>query len=362
MPKIFAKKIGLIRTSAIGDTVHALAFVNGLRKGFPEAQLTWILQNLPYEMVKHQKNIDRFIVFNRRGSLLTWRDLIRKLRSEHFDLLLMPQVSIKAGLISLFTRADIKLGFDKKRSREGHWLFTNTKLPAGPIMHAQDLFFEFLKYLEITPGPPEWNFTFTPEELKWQAAFFDRIERPVVSFVVATSNPQKNWSPDGYAAVIDYVDQHLNLQAMIVGGPSAIERAAAEKIKHQCQTRPIVALEKPIRKTMLQLGGSTLVVAPDTGPLHIAVALGVPTIGLYGFSDPRRCGPYRKYQDLLIDKYSAPGRKEGLISRQTRPNRMPLITPDDVIAKIELALCQYIPEVDRSSSRPTRRRQEIRTG
>ncbi len=59
MPKIFAKKIGLIRTSAIGDTVHALAFINGLRKGFPEAQLTWILQNLPYEMVKHQKNIDR---------------------------------------------------------------------------------------------------------------------------------------------------------------------------------------------------------------------------------------------------------------------------------------------------------------
>ena len=70
-----------------------------------------------------------------------------------------------------------------------------------------------------------------------------------------------------------------------------------------CKKEPVIALEKPIRKTMMQLAGSRIVVSPDTGPLHMAVALNTPTIGLYGYSNPKRCGPYRKYHDLLIDKY-----------------------------------------------------------
>jgi len=81
------------------------------------------------------------------------------------------------------------------------------------------------------------------------------------------------------------------------------------------------------------------VVAPDTGPLHAAVALGTPTVGLYGTTNPRRCGPYRAYGDLLVDRFSAPGEEDAL--RRTRPGRMALITADEVFDKVRLALQRY---------------------
>ena len=93
---------------------------------------------------------------------------------------------------------------------------------------------------------------------------------------------------------------------------------------------------------ILQLSGSSMVISPDTGPLHIAVALNVPTVSLYGYSDPRRCGPYKKYRELLIDKYTDPGEENAPITRRTRSNRMHLITPEEVIEKIELGIEKYI--------------------
>ena len=341
MPRIPATKICLIRMSSLGDIVHALAMVNGLRKGYPEAHLTWILDAVPYEMVKHQPNVDRFIVFRRKDGLSFRRKLARELKTEHFDLVLMPQVSFRASLISVFVRADIKLGFDIRRSRELHWLFTNRKLLPRSPQHVQDQFFEFLDYLEIKDYPKKWGFVFTDEELKWRQTFFQQTDRPVISFVISSSNSQKNWNASGYAQVIDHVNEVLQMQSMIIGGPSQREQSMAKEILRYCKSDPIVALEKPIRRTLLQLSGSVLVVSPDTGPLHAAVAMNIPTVGLYGFSNPRRCGPYRRFHDLLINKYIDPGEENSRIRRKTRQGRMERITPYEAIEKIELGLRRY---------------------
>ncbi len=331
----------MIRTSALGDTVHALGLVNGLRKGYPNAHLTWILQPLPYEMVKYQPNIDRFIIFERKNGMIGWIKLMRQLRQETFDLLLIPHVSAKASAIALGVRAPVKIGFDFLRSREIHWLAANYHIPRRPMGHVQDQFFEFLDFLEIEDYPVEWNFVFTPEELAWRDAFFQNISRPVVSFVILSSHSEKDWNLPGYAAVMDHVDRKLDLQPMIIGGPSAAEQDAARQIQRLCRSTPVIALEKPVRHTMLQISGSKLVVSPDTGPLHMAVALNIPTVGLYGCTNPRRCGPYRKFQELLIDKYHDVGEENASVTRKTRPGRMARITPEEVIAKIELGLNKY---------------------
>lgn len=341
MPRIEAKKICLIRTSALGDTVHALGLVNGLRKGYPDAHLTWVLQTLPYDMVKHQKNIDQFIPFNRHGDFQAWLNLFKRLREESYDLVILPQVSAKVSLITLCIKSKNKLGFDFKRSKELHWLVTNQRIPAAPAGHVQDQFFEFLDFLEITDYPVEWNFTFTEEEKKWQKSFFNRLKRPVIGFVIASSSEEKDWSFEKYAHVIDYADQKLDLQPMLIGGPSQLEKNYADEICSRCRTTPVIALEKPIRTTLLQIAGSRLIVAPDTGPLHMAVSLNVPTIGLYGYSNPRRCGPYRKYHDLLIDKYNDPGEENMPITRKTKPGRMARISAEEVIEKIEFGLKAY---------------------
>jgi heptosyltransferase I len=308
MPKFSAEKICLIRTSAVGDTVHALALANG------------------------------FITFDRKTGARGWADLIRQLRRQRFDLAVIPQVSAKVSLISLFARAKVKLGFDWSRSRELHWLAATHHIAPRPMGHVQDQFFEFLDYLEIRDYPKTWDFCFTARELQWQQAFFERIGRPALGFVIATAHPEKDWPPAFYARVMDAVESRVGLQPVMIRGPSARERQIAEEIASLCRCRPVAALEKSIRHTMLQ--GCRMVVSPDTGPLHMAVALGVPTIGLYGYSDPRRCGPYR-FRDLLIDHYNVAGGQAAPITRKTRPGRMETIDPAEVLEKIEYGLQAY---------------------
>ena len=102
----------------------------------------------------------------------------------------------------------------------------------------------------------------------------------------------------------------------------------------------------------MQIAGSRLIVSPDTGPLHMAVALNVPTVGLYGYSDPSRCGPYRKYHDLLIDKFNDPGDEGTPVTRKTKPGRMECISAGEVIEKINLGLNKYPVTADKSNAGP----------
>ncbi|MFO7931849.1 MAG: glycosyltransferase family 9 protein [Desulfosalsimonas sp.] len=340
MPKFQAEKICLIRTSAIGDTVHALALANGLKHAYPDSHLTWVLQTLPHEMVKYQPAIDRFITFDRKADARGWMELIRELRKQRFDLAVIPQASAKTSLITMFTPAAVKLGFDRSRSRELHDLVTNRKIPYRPMGHVQDQFFEFLEYLGITDYPITWNFRFTEEERQWQKIFFASFDSPAIGFVIASAHREKDWSPRSYARVMDHVFFELGFRPLMIGGPSARERKIADEIAALCRCQPAAALEKPIRNTMLQLEGCRMVVAPDTGPLHIAVAMGVPTVGIYGYSDPRRCGPYR-FRDLLVDHHNKPGGQNAPVTRKTRPGRMETILPQEVIEKLEYGLGRY---------------------
>ncbi len=341
----------MVRTSALGDVVHALAMVNSLRAGYPEAHIAWVLHPLGHEVVCRQPVIDRFIVFPRHGGLAGWRRLATELRADRFDLAIAPQVSAKAGLVTALVDAEVKLGFDWRRSRELHWWVTTHHVPHRPPGHVQDAYLEFLDWLEVPHGEPRWDLVFTPEEIAWREAFFAGLGRQAVAFVAASSRPVKDWQPDGYARVMEHVDGVLGLQPLIVGGPSAREREVAEAIVGRCRARVVVALERPVRRMLLQLSGAAVVVAPDTGPLHAAVALGVPTVGLYGASDPRRCGPYRRFGELLVDRYNEPGERDAPIRRTVKRGRMSAITPRDVIEKVELALARYPRAVGETARR-----------
>ena len=339
-PEFDLQSICLIRTSAIGDTVHALGLINALRREYPRAHITWVLQTIPYEMVQHQPGIDRFITFDRKSGLQGWISLICSLRQQTYDLVIAPQASAKVSLLTFCSRARAKLGFDWKRSRDMHWMATNMHIPHRPMHHVQDQFLEFARFLGIRDPVPSWGFCFTARERAWQQDFFARISRPAIGLVIASTHPHKDWPPACYARIVDFVDQDLDMHPVLIGGPSRREQQIAEEIMTRCSCRPVLALEKPIRRTMLQLEGCRLVVAPDTGPLHIAVALRTPTVGLYGYSNPRRCGPYA-FHDLLVDAYNTDEPADAPITRKTKPGRMIRIHPEAVMGKIEYGLSVY---------------------
>ena len=247
-------------------------------------------------------------------------------------------MSFRSSLVAAHVKAHFKLGFDWKRSRELHWLFTNRHLDWGPKCHAQDLMLEFAKWLGLEDWKPNWGIRFSEEETDRLREYFGTIDRKVVALVVGSSNPERDWAPERYAELADWIDSDCDLQPMLVGGPSARERTITDRILEMASSSPTVALDGPIRDTMWKLAGSSIVVSPDTGPLHIAVSMNRPTVGLYGYTNPRSVGPYNRFKDLLVDAYTDPGEENATITRETKPGRMDRITVEMVKEKIKLAL------------------------
>ncbi|MFN2441137.1 MAG: glycosyltransferase family 9 protein [Thermoanaerobaculia bacterium] len=348
MARIEAARICIVRLSAVGDTVHALALANGLRAGYPGARITWVLEKVPSEIVRNQESVDRLIVFDARSGIAEWNALRRELRAEKFDLVVVPQSSSKAALVAKLTGGRIRLGFDWQRSREIHSLAINRRIDPSPPVHAQDQYLQFLEWLGI-PSEPRWDLRFTEEEEE-RAAHFERQAggRPTLALVLASSHPEKDWPAESYAALADRASRKFGLRTVLVGGPSAREAALARAIVNAASSGPMVALDRPIRDTFLRLRTADVVVAPDTGPLHAAVAMNVPTIGLFGYTDPARTGPFRRFHDLLVDKYRLAGEEQQPLSRKTKPGRVGLITVGEVLEKVRLALDRYASERDPS--------------
>ena len=169
------RSIAIVMLSALGDAVHVLPVVNALRRAWPAARISWVIQPVPHRLVRGHEAVDEFIVFHRRRGLDAWRsyDALRAaFRDRRFDLLLNLQVYMKAGLITALAPAAIQLGFDRARARDLNWLFTTHRIPPRPVAHVQDQYFEFLDHLGVDPEPVEWRIAFSGEECSASSRYF----------------------------------------------------------------------------------------------------------------------------------------------------------------------------------------------
>lgn len=338
------REICIVMLSAIGDAVHVLPVANALRRAWPDSRITWVIQPVAHQLVRDHEAIDDFIIFERRRGLKGlrgFRDIARTLKGRHFDLLIGLQVYLKAGVITAMTSADVKLGFDTARARDGQWLFTNRRIPAHAPQHVQDQYFEFLHFLGVEEAPVEWRLTFSEAERERQAAFFRTMERPVCAVVVSTSKREKNWDADGYARVLEEVESTYGMTPVLVGGPSPVERAIANAVLGATTATVIDELGDDLRRLAWILEGSALLISPDTGPLHIGRALGTPVVGLFGHTNPKRSGPYGVGPDLIVDGYANfPGEEYPIMSAYR--DGMKRITVDHVLEKVSLAVERHV--------------------
>jgi heptosyltransferase I len=338
-------RVCLVLLTGLGDVVHGLPVVNALKRSGLARHVTWVTEPAPARVLEANRAVDEVIVYHKaRG----WRGVVqlaRDLSGKRFDLLLNLHVYFKGIWPTALARAPRKIGFDRKRSHDGVWLFVNEHLPARPRAHTQDHFLEFLDVLGVPREPLEWNIEFTPAELRAQAEFLqDLNDRPVVAVVPASKNHKKDWLADRYAQLIDALAGDVGAHVVLVGGPSARERSITDQILTRTRARPIVALGNDVRRMMWMVAGSDLVIAPDTGPVHIARACNVPVIGLFGHTNPWRVGPYRKYSDLWVDCYTDPGTAPDPGNATPKLGRMEWITVDMVLEKVDVALRCYRKE------------------
>jgi len=328
-------RIGLVMMSAIGDTVHALAVVRALKRHAPRARISWILQPLPATLVRGHPDVDEILEFQPANGFPEWRRLRRDLRAREFDLVVDLQVALKAGIVTSFTRAPRKLGFDRARAKDLNWLFTNERIPPHDNQHVLDQYFEFLHVLGVPTEPVEWNLGPWPDERAWQRDFVTSVGAPYAAIAIATSSQDRDWMPERWATVIDALQDEFGLRTVLIGGTSARELDVEREIVSRVRHKPVSALGSGLRRLVSDVDGSSLVLAGDTAALHIAVAVGRPVISLMSQADPRRTGPFRRFHDLIIDAYHDPGERAP-ISAERRYGRMARITTDDVLAKLRV--------------------------
>jgi heptosyltransferase I len=248
-------------------------------------------------------------------------------------------IYFKSVFPTVLSRAPERIGFGADRAREGVWLFHNRRLPARPRRHTQDMFLEFLPMLDVPiPDRLEWRIEPTDEERDASRRFFDRLGRPAAALVITSANPKKDWPADRYAPLADALHRRFGLQPVIIGGPSAREREAADAIAAAAHVPVVNALGDGVRRLVGLIAGSRLLIAPDTGPVHIARALDVPVIGLYGHTNPWRVGPYRRFEDLWLDTYNEPGDAPDPSRADPRHGNMERISVDAVLDRVERAL------------------------
>jgi heptosyltransferase I len=337
-------RVCIVMMSAIGDSVHVLPVVTALKRYHPRARITWILQPAPASLVRGHPDVDEIIEFHKARGWRAFLEVRRQLQRE-FDLVLALQVYFKAGVVTAMTNAPVKLGFDRARARDLNWLVTTHRIPAHAPQHVLDQYFEFLDALGVPHDPVEWRLGPWDHERGRQSAFVATLDRPAAAIAFSVTDREREWVPERWGAVCDALYHDFGLQPILVGGNTPRERQLAEHIRAAARVDLVSTLGAPLRDLVGILDASALVVAVNSAPLHMAVAVNRPVVSLLGHWNPKRTGPYR-FRDLMVDGYGRPG-EEYAASYEKRPGTMSRISVDQVLAAIGRWASAYGPAWNR---------------
>ena len=340
------RSVCLLRLSAIGDTCHVVPILRTMQRAWPQTRFTWIIGKTEARLMSLIEGVE-FIIVDKRADRHARREVYAKLAERQFDVLLHLQLAFRASLVSRQVRAAVKLGFDRKRARELQWLFTDARIAARRREHVLDSFFGFLEALGLRERLVSWDIPL-PEEARDYAQRLIPDAQPTLLISPCSSHVRRNWRPERYAAVADYAVRRHGMRVILCGGPSDLELktgAAIEAGVSQAVTNQIGRDTLPQMLALLER--ATVLIAPDSGPAHMATMVRTPVVGLYAATNPARSGPYLS-QQWCVNAYPEAARR----FRRRPPEKLPwtekieergvmdLISIEQVSAKLDQAL-QY---------------------
>ncbi len=339
------KSICILRLSAIGDVTHMIPVVRTIQKFWPKTELTWIIGKNEANLVNDIPGIE-FIEFDKSKLISSYRNIARKMKHQKFDVLLCAQVSFRANFISALVPATLKLGYDKARSKDFHSFFIDQCIASASQQHVLDSFFSFIEHLGIHDREMRWEYNI-PDDAHEFAQQHSVSNRFNLIISPCSSHSLRNWSTERYATVADYAIQSLNAQVILCGGPSVKERQIGVDIEQHMQAKALNLIGKDtLKKFLALLQRADALISPDSGPAHMATGLGIPVIGLYAASNPKRSGPYLS-QQYCVDKYdeaahmfknkSSSALKWG--TKLEYEGAMNLISVNDVTSQLDVLAC-----------------------
>jgi lipopolysaccharide heptosyltransferase I len=291
-----ARCIALIKPSALGDIVHSLPVLAALRRRYPEAHLAWVVNRAYEPLLAGHPDLDATVAFDRnalrRGlvdSVLSGLRFLSRLRRERFDLVIDLQGLLRTAVMALASGAARRVGLAS--AREGAvWAYTDVVSDAGAA-HAVDRYWAVAEALGVTAKDIRFHLAVRPEATQWALAQLAGAPRPWLTVGVGARWATKRWPTEHFAALVQLAQWHYGGTAVFVGGPD--EAALAHDTARQLRdpVRNLVGRTSlPQLAAVLQL--ADLMIANDTGPLHLAVALGRPVVAPFTCTQARLTGPY----------------------------------------------------------------------
>ena len=334
------RSLCLLRLSALGDVTHVLPLVHTLRSAWPDVGITWVIGKGERRLLDGLPGV-RFIEYDKHTGIRGMRE-VRRQCGERFDALLQLQVSARANLLSAFIPARRRVGYDRSRSKDGHGLFISERIPDRPGLHVLDAIGSFCEPLGLCRSEVVWNLPVPDDAHAWALAQWPDDGRPTLMISPCSSHVVRNWRAKRYAALADHASSQ-GWRIVLCGGRSELERETGDAILAAMRIPAIDLIGKDALKQLpALLARADLLVTPDSGPMHIANAVGSKVLGLHAASNPHRSGPYsdRRY---CVDRYDEAARsyrgkpaaelKWG--SKIEAEGVMDLVTVDDAVAAFE---------------------------
>ncbi len=285
-------RVLIVLPGAIGDVVRALPLLGRIRRGRPEAHLSWVVEPPSAPLLEPHPWLDEAIVFQRRQGLRAVPPLVRRLRGSRYHVALDLGRGAKSALIARASGARVRVGFARADAREGSWLFATQHLPPqGAARPKLEQFLSFGDALGLPAIPVEFGLTPTAEEAAQAEALLAGLPRPVVAACIGSSCPARRWVPERTASALDALLRRLRGGAMLLG-TSADAAFAADVVRaSRGAVRDLVG-RTSLRQLAALLGRCALAFGPDSGALHLAAAMGTPVVSLWGATSAARSAPF----------------------------------------------------------------------
>jgi lipopolysaccharide heptosyltransferase II len=324
-------RILLIKPSSLGDIIHALPVVSAIKAQWPGAHLTWLVKRRWAEIVDRAEGVDR--VWRVEETVGSWLGQVRGLRAERFDLAVDLQGLFRSGALARLSGAPTRIGF--ANGREGSpWFYTTFVSVPDREMHAVDRYLLAAEALGVRlDGVPRFRLKILAADMEVVQDAFRRqgvsVDQPWVAMNVSARWPTKRWLSSSFAAVIDRLHQEGLGPVVVIG--SADDRYGVEQLKTTAKS-PFIDLTGAIPLGCLPalLSKAALMITNDSGPMHVAAALGTPVVAMFGPTSALRTGPYGAGHRVLTGLVPCRPCFNRVCRHSPEMECLHLITPNDV--------------------------------
>lgn len=336
------KSICVVRLSALGDVLMLVPLIRTLQAGYPDASITWVISRPAYDLVEGMDGVE-FVVIDKPDSLADYWRFYRQFRQRRFDVLLAAQASFRANLLYPLIRAKRKIGYDALRAKDGHGWFVRERITPGND-HTLDGFLKFSEPLGLQDKQIRWDLPIDEISQAWARKQLAGLER-VLLVNPAASKAERSWLVGRYVAAIRYAQSVLNVSVVLTGGPGDYDRELANAILAEVPScMDLVGKTKP-KQLLALISQADAMLCPDTGPSHMAAAVGTPVVALHAVTSPDVSGPYT-FRHLAVDYY--PLAVETILQKNGEtnvwgthahgPHTMALVEVEAVLPKLAKAL------------------------